>query len=90
MHPMDKLNQLVSDIRYQCMHGVHTYSKCAKSGCNQSSRSGGVCRHCLADELGELCGEEGIASSFMVNTASASKCLGKIEELVEAKHADKG
>jgi hypothetical protein len=89
MHLMDKLNQLVSDIRYQCMHGVHTYSKCPNGGCGALSRGGGKCRHCLAVELGELCGSTNKASSFVTKTLMASYELSGIEELVEAKHADK-
>ena len=80
---MNKLNQLISDIRYELAPGAHTFSTCGR--CNlYSARGGGICIQCRTIELEDLVGVR-LARKFVNATISASEAIGEMEERLNNK-----
>jgi hypothetical protein len=55
MTKVEKLNDLISKIRYQLPIGVTTMGLCVNH-CGNSARGSGVCVNCLELELADLVG----------------------------------
>lgn len=72
-----QIYDLISNIRYDLTHGVHTYGPCCREGCTEIARGAGACSHCLADDLGKLVGED-LAQEFRLYTEKTNRILGEM------------
>jgi hypothetical protein len=72
---LKRLKQLLSDLRYECSTGVHTYHECK---CGRSPTRRGTCRLCLLDCIDWLVMTP--AERRLVNDDRAARVKAGLEE----------
>jgi hypothetical protein len=53
---LEKLQQLIGDLRYETAIGIHTYHQC---DCKRSATRRGRCKCCLLDDMQQVVNEMG-------------------------------
>lgn len=74
----EQLYSLISSIRYQLSHGIHTMGMCNRCH-KQPARGAGICKQCRVDELIELVGDN-LATAFYLNTIIIIGTIAEMED----------
>lgn len=78
---IEKLNDLISKIRYQLPIGVTTWGDCANT-CGNSARGSAKCIECLEKELADIVGN-GKAFNFVCNAIDERNARAEMQEHIE-------
>lgn len=80
-----ELTRIMGDLCYQHSLGVHTYSPCPHTGCENIARGGHPCSDCLEAEIDELVGIDGVgerlSARYMAYLETREELLSYAETL---------
>ena len=78
-----EMSNLLYELRYQLMHGAHTFSACSREGCDNSARGGRACPDCLEGDIDRLLGFEYVGGAVRAKLADYSNLEGSVLEMAE-------